>query len=640
MTWLLADLPWLPRAPEDFGAQCRAVLNQEGDCGKALRGLANYRLDENQLVRLSQTIGKLRAAGRPLEPLDPFRLGLISNATTDFLAPAILGTAARHGIALEIIRADYGQIMQEALNPDSVVNSARPAAVLLAIDYRGYAFRTCPGDARQAEEIVDACIAQVEAIRNGIKAASGAVCILQTLAPPVEGLFGNLDRALPGTLLQLIESFNLRLAQLVRDSDDVLLDAAGLAYAVGLAQWHDPTSWHMAKVPFSHAFLPLYADHVGRLIGAMRGKARRCLILDLDNTLWGGVIGDDGLEGIVIAQGDATGEAYLEVQRTALALRARGVVLAVSSKNTDEIARRPFQVHPEMLLKLDHIAVFQANWNDKATNIQSIAKELSLGLDSMVFLDDNPAERGLVRQMLPQVAVPELPSDPALYARTLVAAGYFETTRFSAEDLQRAAFYQDNSRRAAMLQNAGDIESYLASLQMVITFQPFSETGRARIAQLINKSNQFNLTTRRYSEADVAAAETDPDCLTLQVRLSDVFGDNGMISVIIGRRTGEATLEIDSWLMSCRVLGRKVENVVLQEIVDRARELGLRELIGKYIPTDRNGLVAQHYEKLGFEKTVTQDDGTTVWRLDIITAPRQTAPMVVNRIESAAMAAA
>jgi FkbH-like protein len=633
MTWLLADLPWLAEPPESFSAQCRAVLNQEGDLGNALRGLANYRLDGNQLFKLAQTLGKARAAGRSLEPLSEFRLGLISNATTDFLAPTIVASAARHGIDMEITRADYGQVLQEALNPESRVNSARPAAVLLAIDYRGFPLQPCPGDAQQADRIVAACIAQVDAIRSGIKTASGAICVLQTLAPPLEGLFGNLDRTLPGTPLQLIESFNQRLAQLVRGSDDLLLDVAGLAQSVGLAQWHDPTSWNIAKLPFAHAFLPLYGDHVGRLIGALRGKARRCLILDLDNTLWGGVIGDDGLEGIVIAQGDATGEAYLDVQRTALALRGRGIVLAVSSKNTDEIARRPFNEHPEMLLKLDHIAVFQANWNDKATNIQAIARELQLGLDAMVFLDDNPAERGLVRQVLPQVAVPELPADPALYARTLMAAGYFESTRFSAEDLQRADFYQDNSRRAALAQSAGDIDSYLASLQMQITFQAFDETGRTRIAQLINKSNQFNLTTRRYSEADVGTAQNDSACLTLQVRLSDIFGDNGMISVVICRRTGPITLEFDTWLMSCRVLGRRVENMVLQEIIDRARDLGIVELIGRYIPTERNGLVAQHYDKLGFEKVATEEDGTTVWKLNVQSAPRHTAPMVIRRIE-------
>src|ERR1019366_10307842 len=243
----------------------------------------------------------------------------------------------------------------------------------------------------------------------------------------------------------------------------------------------------------------------------------------------------DRAGGRAIAQGDARGEAHLAVQRLALELRQRGIVLAVSSKNTDEVAREPFQKHPEMLLKLDHIAVFQANWNDKATNIQAIAEELSLGLDAMVFLDDNPVERGLVRKLLPQVAVPELPEEPAYYARTLAAAGYFEAVALAAEDLKRAGFYKDNARRAQLQKQVGGVDAYLKSLDMTIIFQPFDATGRARIVQLINKSNQYTLTTRRYTDPEVAAAQDDPDVFTLQVRLTDTFSDSGIISVVICR---------------------------------------------------------------------------------------------------------
>ena len=297
-------------------------------------------------------------------------------------------------------------------------------------------------------------------------------------------------------------------------------------------------------------------------------------------------------------------------------LRERGIVLAVSSKNHDETARLPFRSHPEMLLRENHFAVFQANWNDKATNITAIANELALGLDAMVFLDDNPAERGLVRRLLPDVAVPELPADPALYARTLLAAGYFEAVTFSAEDRTRAGFYQDNAQRAALHQQAGDVDAYLESLDMTITFLPFDETNRARITQLINKSNQFNLTTRRYTEAEVSAAERDPACYTLQVRLADTFGDNGMISVVICRPAAPATWEVDTWLMSCRVLGRKVEQAVLAELVAAARRSGIARLVGTYRPTPRNQLVEHHYAKLGFTRQDDAPDGTTTWTLD------------------------
>jgi FkbH-like protein len=285
-----------------------------------------------------------------------------------------------------------------------------------------------------------------------------------------------------------------------------------------------------------------------------------------------------------------------------------------------------------MLLREEHIAVFQANWKDKATNIQAIAEELSLGVDAMVLLDDNPVERGLVRRLLPQVAVPELPEDPALYARTLAAAGYFESVFFSQEDLQRAAFYSDNARRVNLQKQAGDVDAYLASLEMEITFRPFDATGRARIAQLINKSNQFNLTTRRYTEAEVEQIERDPNSFALQVRLSDSFGDNGMISVVVCRRTAGDTWTFDTWLMSCRVLGRRVENMVLLHVIDHAKREGIRRLIGFYRPTEKNSLVEGHYAQLGFIHTGSEEDGSTWWGLDVDTAEVQGAPMLVRSI--------
>ena len=389
------------------------------------------------------------------------------------IVPALIASAARHGIVLEIIQPSYDQVAQEVLTPDSKVNRSKPDAVLFALDYRALPLKLSLGDAEAASATVQGVLGYLQTLRDGIKANSNGVCIFQTFAPPAEPLFGSLDRALPGTMRSLIDAINRELAAYVLRSGDVLLDVAGLAETVGLANWHNQQLWNLGKFSFSDELIPLYGDHVARCVAAIRGKSKKALVLDLDNTLWGGVIGDDGLEGIKIAQGDARGEAHRAVQRLALDLRQRGIVLAVSSKNTDSVAREPFQKHPEMLLKLDHIAVFQANWNDKATNIQAIAEELSLGLDAMVFLDDNPVERGLVRRLLPQVAVPELPEDPSGYARTLAAAGYFEAVAFADEDLKRAGYYQDNARRANLQTQVGDVDAYLASLDMTITFQPF-----------------------------------------------------------------------------------------------------------------------------------------------------------------------
>jgi FkbH-like protein len=592
--------------------------------------LAQHSLDLNQLTRLAKGIAKAQAAGKSLAPLIPFRLAVLCNSTIDLVVPALVASAARHGIALEVIQPSYDQAMQEALTPDSLVNRSQPDAVLFALDYRSLPISLCLGDREASLAAVSGALGYLQMLGDGIKTNTKAVCIFQTFAPPVETLFGSLDRGLPGTQRNLLNEINRQLAEGACGSSDVILDVASLAETVGLANWHNPLQWNMGKLPFSDAFIPLYADHVARTVAALRGKSRRVLILDLDNTVWGGVIGDDGLEGIKIAQGDAVGEAHIAVQTMALNLRKRGIVLAVASKNTDEIARVPFEKHPEMLLKLDHIAVFQANWSDKATNIRAIAEELNLGLDAMVFLDDNPVERGLVRQLLPQVAVPELPEDASGYVRTLAAAGYFEAIAFTPDDLQRAGFYQENAKRVTLRNKVGGAEAYLDSLNMTITFQPFNAVGRARIVQLINKSNQYNLTTRRYTEPEVTAMEEDPKAFTLQVRLADTFGDNGMISVVICCPAGEAdSWYINTWLMSCRVLGRKVEHMVLREILEHARAAGIRKLVGEYIPSGRNKLVEGHYEKLGFTKVSEDAGGTTRWELTVEGANPESAPMKV-----------
>jgi FkbH-like protein len=629
MNTLFTELQWLPRVPEDIANRLKAIGGSADAVGNEVQALASYRLDLNQLTKLAQTMDKARSAGRSMDPLAPFRLAILSNSTTDLIVPALVASAARHGIALEVIQPAYNQVAQEAFAPDSIVNTSNPDAVLLALDHHALPLKLSLGDAEASFATVRRVIEHLQDLRNAIRNNSKAVCIFQSIAPPAETLFGSLDRALPGTLKSLIGSVNRELAEFVVGSGDVLLDVASLAETVGLADWHNSRLWNVAKFSFSHEFIPLYADHLARTVAAIRGKSRRVLILDLDNTLWGGVIGDEGLEGIQVAQGDATGEAHLAVQRLALDLRQRGVVLAVSSKNADEIAREPFEKHPEMLLRLEHFAAFQANWNDKASNIQAIAEDLSLGLDAMVFLDDNPAERDFIRTRLPKVAVPELPEDPAWYARTLAAAGYFEAVTFAQEDLKRAGFYQDNTRRLSLQKQLGVTDGYLASLEMTITFQPFDVTGRARIVQLINKSNQYNLTTRRYTDPEVAEAENDPNVFTLQVRLADIFGDNGMISVVICRPGETGVWEIDTWLMSCRVLGRKVEQMVLREILAHARAAGVCRLAGVYRPTDRNKLVVDHFAKLGFAKVGEEESGQTDWELPVEGAEPEIAPMKV-----------
>lgn len=606
----MSDLmPWLPAAPPDVRARCSAPDVSV----RTLLRLVACDLNEQQLRSVVRAWDRLDPMERAKAGLSPFRLGILSNATTDLLQNAIRGTALRHGIDITVEIGAFDQILAQALDASSSINKARCDAVLLAIDHR--IFPTAdPSDNSGVDEVLD----MLRTTRDALHANSGAASIFATLPAPVEPVFGSFDAVLDGTGRALATALNDGLRTLVRQSKgDFLFDVAAVANGVGLSRWHDPIQWNVAKLAFAQEFLPLYADHLMRIIAAARGKSRKCLVLDLDNTLWGGVIGDDGLSGLVLGNGTALGEAFLDIQRTALKLRERGVVLAVCSKNDDSVARNVFRNHPEMLLREEHIAAFVANWTDKATNLETIAEQLSIGIDSLVFLDDNPAERAQVRQTLPQVAVPELPDDPSFFTRILLNAGYFEAVAFSEDDRKRAMQYQDNQARATLRAATRDMGAYLKSLEMLATVSSFDAVGRARIAQLINKSNQFNLTTRRYTEAQVMALETEKDTVTLQVRLQDRFGDNGIVCIVIARADGR-NMVIDTWLMSCRVLGRELEQAVLNELVERSRKHGAEYLLGLYRPTSRNDMVKDHYSKLGFVfDGEDETDGGTRWRLDV-----------------------
>jgi FkbH-like protein len=344
------------------------------------------------------------------------------------------------------------------------------------------------------------------------------------------------------------------------------------------------------------------------------GLGKKCLVLDLDNTLWGGVIGDDGLGGIRLGQGDAESEAYVAFQKYVQALQKRGVILAVCSKNTESIALEPFEKHPEMVLRVGDISCFQANWDDKATNLGRIASELNIGLNSLVFVDDNPAERSIIRRLRPEVAVPELPEEPAEYIRALERYRFFQSTSISAEDLKRTAFYRADIQRRATEVSADDLDGFLRSLELVARIAPIEPATLDRSVQLIHRSNQFNLTTCRYSNADVLQRVNDPRWLTRTISLRDRFGDHGLVSVVLAEESSDALL-IDTWLMSCRVLKRGVERLVLNHLAERARARGLVRLEGRYIPTAKNGLVRDHYAELGFTRLDDDASGATRWEL-------------------------
>ena len=385
----------------------------------------------------------------------------------------------------------------------------------------------------------------------------------------------------------------------------------------GIAQWHDPALWHHAKQEISPIAAPLYGDLVARLLAAGRGLSRKCLVIDLDNTIWGGIVGDDGLEGIVIGQGSALGEAFAAFQDYVRELTRRGVILAVCSKNDEANALEPFERHAGMVLKRTDISSFVANWSDKAANIRTIARELNIGLDSLVLIDDSPFERELVRRELPMVAVPEIADDPATYSSIIADAGYFESLGVTDEDRTRVSQYRGNRERDALKASATNLESYLRCLEMQLIWRRFDRGGLQRIAQLINKSNQFNLTTRRYSDDDILAVMADPSAFGLQLRLVDRFGDNGIIAIVIGRLQRRTDVHIDTWLMSCRVLGRQVEPTTLSLIASESKRLGATRLVGEYVPSAKNGMVKDHYSKLGFITMETDPSGGGRFSLDL-----------------------
>ncbi len=497
-------MPWLLPAPADFRAQLKS-----SDGVARLRRLASCELDISQLARLSDAVAKQREAIESEGSCARMRLGIVSSHTIDYIVEALPATALRHSLSLTCIASDYGQVAQSVLDPASPLKG-NVDAVLLAVDARMLGLDRAQLGEGAGEASVQNAIQTMKNLCDGVRKNLGAFCVLTTIAVSPEPLFGQIDGLIPGTRRNMVESFNSQLAQELLAPGDVLIDIAAIANLVGLERWSDARTWHSAKLPFAPDMTPLYADHICRVLAAVRGKARKCLVLDLDNTLWGGVIGDDGVEGIKLGQGSAVGEAHLELQAYAMELRNRGVVLAICSKNEDATARLPFREHPEMILKEDHIAVFVANWSDKAGNLRDIARTLNIGTDALVFLDDNPAEREIIRRELPEVAVPEIGAEAADYVAAIARAGWFEALSFSDEDRNRANYYQANAARISAQASITNMAEYLASLDMTAAMTPFDAMGRARIAQLINKSNQFNLTTRRYTEADVEAMESMP----------------------------------------------------------------------------------------------------------------------------------
>ncbi|MCM3924172.1 HAD-IIIC family phosphatase, partial [Frankia sp. AiPs1] len=539
------------------------------------------------------------------------RVAVLGSYTTSQFAALLPLAAARAGVAIETYECGYGQYRQEILDPGSGLYSFAPDVVVLAV-HAGEA--ALPAVADEPDAAVAAEVGRWTALWETIRARCGARIVQHTFAVPGEVALGHLALRTGGARPTLLARVNAELGRAARDGIG-LVDCERLAADVGKRAWFDARYWHRAKQAVSLAQVPLLARHTAAVIGAQLGMSRKCLVLDLDNTLWGGVLGEEGLAGIALGDG-AVGEAFAAFQDYVVELKDRGVVLAVCSKNNEADAREAFERHPGMRLRLDDIAMFSACWDDKPTQLRRIAATLGLGLDALVFVDDNPAEREAVRQLVGEVDVLALPADPHGYVRALADYPFFETAALTAEDAARTATYRARAELAAAEAAAPSLAEFHRGLDMTATVVGLDELTLPRVAQLVGKTNQFNLTGRRRSADEIARLAADPGTAVLCVRLADRFADHGLVAVVIAVQTGDA-LAVDTWLMSCRVIGRTLEDEVAGLILAEARRRGLARVVGEHRPSAKNALVAGLYERLGFTRVDAPDEpsapGTTHW---------------------------
>jgi FkbH-like protein len=562
-------------------------------------------LDYRRLVR----------AGRGLrlpQSAPVVKLALLSDAATQHLAMLLKTLLGEAGLCAEIYEGAFDAIELESCAADSGLYRFGPDWVIVL--QCAQALRAAySGHADGNPDFVGDRLAQVSRIWNAIQVNCKATIIQSTLAIPAECHFGNFELKVPASLRASAIELNARLVDAARGRIGVqIVDVEAIASWVGRRYFFDDRAWDLWKVPCSLEHLPRIARNIRDVILAMQGRVIKCVVTDLDNTLWGGVIGDDGLDGISLSSHDSgTGEGFVRIQQFLKQLRRRGVLLAVCSKNDEANALLPFLQHPDMVLKRDDISVFVANWEDKAAGIRRIRDELNIGLDSMVFLDDNPFERNLVRELLPAVVVPELPEDPANIVSYLSQLNLFETASFSSEDLLRAGLYQREAQRRESAAGAATVQDYLRSLEMQMVLSRFDRFHLPRIAQLMQRSNQFNLCTRRLTESECGELMGDEAFLPLYAELSDRFGDHGLIAVAVLEQSRESLI-IRDWLMSCRVLTRGVEQFIMNHVVAHAARLGLTTIAGEYIPTAKNGMVKEFFQQFGFSRNSPESNQWTL----------------------------
>ncbi|MDV7140125.1 HAD-IIIC family phosphatase [Maribacter sp. TH_r10] len=534
--------------------------------------------------------------------LKTIKLAILGDTATQFLSQALKGTGYDYGYNFDLWEADFNQIERQVFDLSSEFYEFKPDIVVIFRSSHKLLGKYNKLKPAKHSALANDELEIIDSIYNNITNHLSAKIIYYNYTEIDDSIFGNYANKTPSSFVFQLRKLNFELMLSASEKPNLFLcDISSLQNQKGKSTVFQPSLYISTEMVLSIDILPKVAHKTIDLIRALYGKIKKCIILDLDNTTWGGVIGDDGLENIQIGS-LGIGKAFSEFQYWVKKLKDRGIIVAVCSKNTESIAKEPFEKHPDMVLRLKDISVFKANWDNKVDNIRQIQSILNIGFDSMVFLDDNPFERSIVKENIPEITVPELPEDPANYLEYLYSLNLFETVSFSSEDSERTKLYQIEAERVKEFQKFTSEDDFLKNLEMHSKIEPFNKFNTPRVAQLSQRTNQFNLRTIRYTEADIERISKSDDYATFTFTLDDKFGENGLICAIILKKEDHNTLFIDTWFMSCRVLKRGMEKFVLNTIVDYAKENGFTILKGEHIPTAKNVLVKDHYTDLGFLK--------------------------------------
>ena len=556
-----------------------------------------------------RTLRELKRLAGEVLSTPKYKIAVLGDTATQLLTTAVKGEAVARGLALDIYEAEYNQIERQLLDPTSDLYQFDASIVIIFQSTH----KLCEYHSLLAADKQELVAEERQTFLTSIceNPAFADKKIIYFNYPEIEDtVFGSYANKVEASFSFQVRKLNYELMLLSKQYSNLFIcDIAGLQNLFGRQFMFSPNVYMSTEMVLSVNALPYVASRVVDIIGAIRGQFKKCLILDLDNTVWGGVIGDDGLEGIELGHGLGIGKAFTEFQMWVKKLKQRGIIICVASKNNEETAKEPFEKHPDMVLKLDDIAVFMANWETKVDNIRAIQGILNIAFDSMVFLDDNPFERNMVRENIPGITVPELPEDPGKYLEYLYSLNLFETASYSQADKDRTRQYQVEARRVSLAKTFTNEADFLKSLDMVSTVSGFTKFNTPRVAQLSQRSNQFNLRTIRYTEADITSMAENSDVIDLSFTLEDKFGDNGLIAVVIMKKQDDETLFVDTWFMSCRVLKRGMENFTLNTMVECAKKRGYKRIIGEYLPTPKNKMVEQHYSNLGFAPLEVASEG-------------------------------